>query len=249
MKTNSKICTAFFCILFTITLFSEDFFYQVEEKERADASSGLSFICISDIAFASYTVGDKIFIVVEFDAEEEKRSHRSWIWNPFGQHYVEGDDKETTFSILIKEKDSSFGDLWIWRAALSDPVGIAEDYYTFVCHEKTQRPKITVVQRDSGQRGWKSKYFDEFAGQKLPRFQHGKASGSAADVAASGKWSDKRWRLLISRKLDTGHSDDLPLAKEKIYTLLLDKNFPPFQNYETAPAVNLKLVSQAENPK
>ena len=35
------------------------------------------------------------------------------------------------------------------------------------------------------------------------------ATGSAADVAAAGRWQEGRWTLELRRALDTGHGDDV----------------------------------------
>jgi hypothetical protein len=37
------------------------------------------------------------------------------------------------------------------------------------------------------------------------------AEGSIADVRAKGVWRDGRWYLELSRRLDTGHDDDVAI--------------------------------------
>ena len=47
----------------------------------------------------------------------------------------------------------------------------------------------------------------------MPKYKlHPNPQGSIADVKAKGVWRDGRWHLELSRKLDTGHSDDTQFA-------------------------------------
>ena len=44
----------------------------------------------------------------------------------------------------------------------------------------------------------------------MPRYEvNPNPTGSIADVEAKGVWRDGRWYLEMSRKLDTGHDDDV----------------------------------------
>ena len=58
-----------------------------------------------------------------------------------------------------------------------------------------------------------------FSGDRVPQYLPGRPSGSAADVRAKGKWSDGRWTLELSRRLNTGHDDDTPLDTTRSYKM------------------------------
>jgi hypothetical protein len=57
--------------------------------------------------------------------------------------------------------------------------------------------------------------FDFKAAYNKNRFPEGKPSGSRVDIQAYSKWQDGWWTLELSRKLDTGHNDDVQFMTNK----------------------------------
>lgn len=78
---------------------------------------------------------------------------------------------------------------------------------------------------------------------------YGAPTDSAADVLGHGVWKDGWWYVEISRKLDTGHKDDLPFEPEDgqpVYYMfglaLFDQTEPPPILHSTSRPVSLELV-------
>ena len=46
----------------------------------------------------------------------------------------------------------------------------------------------------------------------MPKYVLRTPSGSRADVKAHGVWQDQMWTIVLARKLDTGHDDDVKFA-------------------------------------
>jgi len=170
-----------FFILLAISILSlaDDQNYQVGNFQGDALANTIQTVGISGFSFSSYTSEDRIFFVVKFPDEIERRSHKSWLWDPIRQHYREDDDFETAFSLTIESDDAKFADIWVWRSFMSDPVGMAEDMHSFRKGDEAAK-SYTIILRDSGETCWTSRYFGEFAGERIPRFQHRKANGLTA---------------------------------------------------------------------
>lgn len=55
-------------------------------------------------------------------------------------------------------------------------------------------------------------------GDTIPRYLPNKeAKGSVADIKSAAVWADNTWTLELSRKLNTGHDDDVALKKGASY--------------------------------
>jgi hypothetical protein len=217
-----------FCIsLIFIALTAGELRYEVKRFQTEPSNEDIHLLHqnLSSFDFASYVFGDRIFFIIEFSEQCERRSHKTWIWNPIKQHYCEGDDRETNFSLTIEDESAKFADLWFWRSFISDPVGIAEDMHLFR-YVSAVKKKKNIIKRDAGNISWDTKYYDEFVGEKLPRFQHKKATGSYADVSARGIWKNGRWRVLLSRKLDSGQDDDIAFIHGHSYLISLFNGLP-----------------------
>lgn len=87
------------------------------------------------------------------------------------------------------------------------------------------------------------------AGDKEPFIYFtGPPTGSAADVLGHGVWKDGWWYLEISRKLDTGHRDDMPFrpAATPVYYMfglaVFDHTEPPPIKHGTSAPVSLELL-------
>ena len=169
--------------------------------------------------------GNNILLLVNFPAETEKRKHKPWKWDAVKQIYVEGGDREAELYVVIAEFAADAGqdsapsnmDIWIWRAARTDPSGFADDAYANAksLSSSSGESESVEISQDEGVSCWFSRYFSSFAGEEIPRFYQRTPEGSSADVAANGRWEAGVWAIEFSRKLDTGHKDDISLKDGK----------------------------------
>jgi hypothetical protein len=142
------------------------------------------------------------------------------------------------------------GDLWHWKAARSDPAGVADDtWVTAISEEKGGRKS------DAGKGGDmknmtedKSKPMYMLAPGKLPakhgivlaadavpiidysKFQQGDVityrmpknhEGSRGDIKAVSRYAGEGWTVMLSRKLDTGNDDDVAFNPRKKYSFAM----------------------------
>lgn len=190
-----------------------------------------------DVEFQASVVGDRFFVAARWPDKKENRIYKPWVWAK--KKYKRGKDREDMFAVrfdmggdynscMISEADYDV-DVWLWSAARTDPNNYASDMW----HKITLNPiedaaeyesdsgKVVYIKKgaDEGRRGYKNKKVKkrkEFQGDELPSIDISKPpSGSVADVSAKGVWKEGFWHLELSRKLNTGHNDDVVLEGVK----------------------------------
>jgi hypothetical protein len=141
------------------------------------------------------------------------------------------------------------GDLWHWKAARSDPQKYADDGWLTVAGEKTGRKgdagsggdvkneledksKPRYMQDPSKQPSAPGfllveetveiKDYSGFkAGDKITYQMPKKADGSFGDIKALSRYGGGAWTLMLARKLDTGHEDDVVFNPKKKYSFAM----------------------------
>lgn len=163
------------------------------------------------------TDGRKIYILVQYQTAQKARKHQTWHWHPVIQAYIPGKEEEEAFTIILSKDNSEIkkADIWIWRAARTDPVNKADDLVYQEC-ELVAIPRREILM-DVGSTCWFSKYFGDYAGAELPRFYNRTPKGSLSDVNAKGSWDKNFLSIEFSRLLDTGNEDDIPLKAGTYY--------------------------------
>jgi len=142
------------------------------------------------------------------------------------------------------------GDLWHWKAARSDPAGFADDTWVTVISEKKGGRKSDAGgggdMKNMTEDKSKPKYM--LSPGKLPakhgvvlaadavpitdysKFKQGdvityrmpkKPAGSRADIKAVSSYGGGGWKVMLSRKLDTGNEDDVALNPRKKYSFAM----------------------------
>jgi hypothetical protein len=115
-------------------------------------------------------------------------------------------------------------DLWIWRAARTDPSGVAEDNWLTISTSKLPQANVysgaggTVwikVVPDDGTLPYRLDVAVVKRQDERPRYLSQGATGSMADVKAKGRWERGRWTVEFSRRFSTGNDDDVALAARK----------------------------------
>ena len=165
-------------------------------------------------------------------------------------------DKDVNLSNF--SDDDYRADVWYWKANRSNPAGYADDKMQIL----SSKPPKKVSADDeadeskelisvSGQKRYLRRITDQGQGpyrelkappQKeklvIDRFQPQQPSGSRADVKARGQWDNGFWFIEFSRKLQTGHNDDIQFTVGKpalfgvsifsLYGEELDQSSPNF---------------------
>ncbi len=172
-------------------------------------------------------VGDRFFVALKYPDSSEDTSTKQWEWR--GEKYVEGKQREDMLALrfhmsgdfdrsMLSTKDYKV-DVWLWSAARTNPSGLAEDMTHHVTtkmlesaaeYEAPDKKTIYIKKlRDAGSAPYKLlPRPKENKGEKVASFELTTSSGSAADVAAKGRWKAGNWQLEFARALNTGNADD-----------------------------------------
>ncbi|MGD2098147.1 MAG: ethylbenzene dehydrogenase-related protein [Desulfobacterales bacterium] len=142
------------------------------------------------------------------------------------------------------------GDMWHWKAARSDPAGFADDkWLTKIGEEKGGRKSDAGKGGDTkNMTADKSKpMYMPASGKQLAKndillvahaveikdysvFKSGDTvtfrmpnmpEGSRADIKALSRYADGSWTVMLYRKLDTGHDDDVAFNPRKKYNFAM----------------------------
>jgi len=129
--------------------------------------------------------------------------------------------------LSISGDDPYRADIWYWKAYRTDHAGYADDkhqIYSDISLPKGQRlfskngnTFYLLRKGDQGQAAYKGSTPIGYQKDKLPGYILRNPSGSRADVHAKGKWNNGFWSVEFSRKLVTGHDDDIALDVTQNY--------------------------------
>ncbi|MEN9503387.1 MAG: hypothetical protein RI964_2672 [Pseudomonadota bacterium] len=177
--------------------------------------------------------GDEVFFYSEWEDSTENIQHKPHIWDETAQKYVEGSQREDRFSLEFAmtgdytadwfSGNEFTADMWNWKAARTNPIGIAHDKMTIISKQalsesyKATLPDGTIlyIQRptDWGGDPYEVKrYFKKQQDLMIKYAPLEKLPEGVDDVKAKGIWKNGKWHLEQSRKLNTHHVDDVLFA-------------------------------------
>jgi len=142
------------------------------------------------------------------------------------------------------------GDLWHWKAARSDPAGFADDTWLTKADLKNTGRKNDAGKGGDKSNMTADKTRPQYMlapGKKLAKndillashaveitdysvFKAGDTltyrmpvtpEGSRADIQALSRWTDGQWTVMLFRKLDTGHDDDVAFNPKRSYNFAM----------------------------
>jgi len=172
----------------------------------------------------------QVFFYVQWPDARANVIHKPYVWNEERQRYIKGTDREDRLAFQFEmtgeystdwtSAEDFEADMWHWKASRSNPLGLAHDKKTVLSENKLLRAaRITApdgakryVLRldDEGTPLYRSIRYGPKEKKQMPKYLLlANPQGSITDVKARGVWLDGSWRLELSRRLDTGHSDDV----------------------------------------
>ena len=191
---------------------------------------------IRTVTLKTGVFGDQVYFYSEWDDAAADTLHKPNSWDETQQKYVEGPQREDRFALEFAMKgdyDANWfsgkeftADMWNWKAARTNPIGIAHDKTTIISKQampesyKTTLPdsSILYIQRptDLGGDPYETKRYFQKQQDIMPKYVPlEKLPDGVDDVKAKGVWKDGKWHLELSRKLNTHHADDVLFANGK----------------------------------
>ncbi|MFN3395878.1 MAG: ethylbenzene dehydrogenase-related protein, partial [Thermodesulfovibrionales bacterium] len=221
---------------------------------------------------AVYTKGGNISILLSWPDSEPSITKEAWKFSKGKWEKQKGDEDKVALNWEIKriknfatkgcavvchseakntedwkyhtETATERGDMWIWRAYTSNPLGYAEDGYVDDDSRKADAGTGKAKKNEAADKK-KPKYMQDPAkkptlqgflldgetveikdyskfkdGDIVPSWILSKFSGSMADIKASAKWENGRWTVMLQRKLETGDKEnDVQFDTRRDYNL------------------------------
>ncbi len=206
--------------------------------EQAQEIQTLDFASQREIRLRSVHTEDQIFLMVQYPVAKPSVKHRSYQWSITEQIYKPTNDREDCLilkwsktsllvDLALRNGHSHSADVWFWKACRTNSAGYADDKYQLFTSESGKYSQavtaldgtILHLQRigDAGQSAYREELIFEYVGDLVSRYQIREPQGSRADVRARGTWSYGTWTIEFSRKLKTGHEDDLAMEIGESY--------------------------------
>ena len=197
-----------------------------------------------DAVVKAQRAGDTIAVQISWPDATRDDSHKSKVWDEKLGGYKTGKDREDRVALMF-DMGGDFAscmlagkvfraDVWHWKAARTGTAGLAHDKY----HIYSLKPVHAKSRKFKG-RGGKSVYIarisdagdplysankppSEKTADRLPGYlPNPEAQGSIADVKAQAVHDGKGWTVTLTRKLATGHEDDVKFEKGRRYKVAL----------------------------
>lgn len=186
------------------------------------------------VQLAAAIHGDRIYLLAVWDDPTKDDLHKPYKWNEAAHDYEKTERMEDRFAISFamsgdfsanKLDGSEFtADVWHWKASRSNPAGLAHDKWWRISRTRFDKSRefrtvdggtVHIARpSDAGDQLYKPVRYHLKHDDLMPLYEVNlQAQGSVADVQAKGVWRDGRWYLELSRRLDTGHDDDVVIPR------------------------------------
>ena len=177
--------------------------------------------------------GDSVYFLLQWADDDMDDQHKPYVWDNAANKYEAGPQREDRLAIqfaMSGDYDVNWlsgktftADTWHWKAARSNGLGLAQDKMTVISKEPSKKAykgtaadgSTVYIKRpsDKGDKFYTTKRYSAKEKDMMPKYIIAdSAGGSVADVKAKGVWSDGKWTLEMSRKLNTGNSDDVAFS-------------------------------------
>lgn len=207
--------------------------------QHAVAIRTIDLVANIEIEIKAVYTADSIALLVQYPDPTENRVHKPLNWDTSARLYKVGPQREDAMifkwsmnpfatDLTLQSNKPYKADIWYWKSYRSDHAGHADDKFQIYSKSKVSRKTKTLLSKDGtvfhfsrhgddGKSAYKSLSPTEYSGDTIAGYLLRKPVGSRADVRAKGVWHNNRWTIEFSRKLDTGHNDDVKFLLDQSY--------------------------------
>ncbi|MCH7910412.1 MAG: hypothetical protein IIB38_12440, partial [Candidatus Hydrogenedentes bacterium] len=173
---------------------------------------------------------DSLYVLAQWPDTTRSDMRDPYIWNDEKKEYERPTTPDDQFALefplegellinMLPTDGAYTADVWHWKAGRSNLGGWVDDKRHIISQRRMEGAKqysmgghnTVYVARpmDAGRPSYATKPKPAaYAGDVLPSYEAQEPSGSLADVRGKGVHDGKGWTLEMTRKFDTGHSDD-----------------------------------------
>lgn len=223
-----------------------------------------------DLRIKAGVFEETLYLMLNWPDPLPNATHQSWVWDFTMNRYRPGNDLEDRLALRFGLNEGfaacpltgppQLADLWIWRAARSNPAGYALDAVHVVKDSPISdgRPwrlpdgsvRWIGIRPDEGEDFTYTLTYSGYKGDIVPRFIVKKAEklkGSRKDVKAKGIWLEGFWTLELARAFDTGSPDDIVFRLGEVVELSISaSNRGEGAHESVSPLIKLILPQPTE---
>ena len=221
----------------------------------------------TEVVLRAIHTDDTFYVLAQWPDNTKSDMRDPYIWNTEKKDYERPSKPDDQFALefpmtghfdirMITLVHEYIADVWHWKAGRGNPVGWVDDKR----HIISQKPIQSGVEYSMGGHGnvYIARLMDEgtssyslkpkpssFEGNVVDSFEQRQPSGSMADVHGRGIYDGKNWTLEMSRKFNTGHSDDaiIDSTKDNICAIaVLDDEL--YWNHSVSPVITLRFTGK-----
>lgn len=212
---------------------------------------------------AMYTE-DSLHILATWPDRTPSTMRDPYVWNATTRSYDRPTKPDDQFALefplsgdfqinMLNTKNEFIADVWHWKAGRGNPVGWVDDKRHIITQKPTEdtkeyslggHAKVYIARpMDEGSPSYVVKPKPEqYVGDVVDSFEPHEPSGSLADVRGRAVHDGQRWTLEMSRRLSTGHSDDVVLdATREIPCAIAVLNDELYWDHSVSELLTLKF--------
>ena len=162
-----------------------------------------------DLTFQAVHNNKYVFILFTLRADNEYAKHK--LWKEEQNQITVSRDLENRIDFIFGTNDSKPQnyDYWFWSSIRTETV--LDDRHI------QANDKSLTAKADAGKAPYTYQFSRSMMTLREESHKNQLATGSRADVNCKNVWQHNYWRILIWRKLDTKHSDDIPFKINQSY--------------------------------
>ncbi|MEE9322262.1 MAG: ethylbenzene dehydrogenase-related protein [Granulosicoccus sp.] len=205
---------------------------------RTESVSALDAVADIEHVMRCVHTDEYIYILASFPDTTENRQHKTQIWDEAGSRYRIGPKREDTLifkwsmeskkvDLSLSSDDSYKADIWYWKSFRTDSQGYADDKHQIYSADPMSRAKKMISRSgrrfylsrrgDTGRSAYRSMTYASKQDNEVTGYELRRPTGSRADVIAKAQWQSGIWYVEFSRKLITGHQDDVQFVSGRRY--------------------------------
>ncbi len=210
---------------------------------------------------------DSLYILVQWPDTTRSDMRDPFIWNPATNKYDRPTTPDDQFAIefplegnfrisMLPTEGSYTADVWHWKAGRSNLDGWVDDKRHIISNVAIEGAleyslgghNTVYISRpmDEGQAGYREKPIPAtYAGDVIPSFEPQQPSGSLTDIPGKGIHDGNGWTLEMSRKFNTGNSDDAVIDPEQtIICAIAVLNDELYFNHSVSQQISLRFADR-----
>ena len=217
-----------------------------------------------DVVLRALHTNDSLYVLAQWPDTTRSDMRDPYIWNKDTNQYERPTKADDQFAIefplegdflisMLPEEHAYTADVWHWKAGRSNLDGWVDDKRHIISNVPVEKAKeysmgghtTVYISRpmDEGQAAYRTKPDPKaYAGDVIPSYEAQQPSASLTDIPGKGIHNGTGWTLELTRKFNTGNSDDAVIDPEQsIICAIAVLNDELYWNHSVSQEISLRF--------